>query len=255
MPLYGKVSGTWQTATAPYAKVSGVWQPLTAAYARVSGVWQQVYAATGPLSANLAPGSVSGSGVGSGPITTDRCTTTASGGTAPYTYHWEYVSGDATLSPNDSNILNPYFTASGTAPETKTGAWRCLVTDAVAVTAYTGNVSISIEFQVPELSVSLNTTGLYGIRFGLGTGNATTDDSVTATPSGGQAPYSYDWEYVSGDVSIFPFADTSATTNFHRSGAPTHQYFATWRCKVTDNLSTVVYTDNVDIELDFETGA
>lgn len=70
---------------------------------------------------------------------------------------------------------------------------------------------------------------------------------TTVTAYGGSPSYSYDWEYVSGDVQISAVSDTSATTTWQSNG--TDEIFSSvWRCKVTDSASRIVYSDNVSIE-------
>lgn len=70
---------------------------------------------------------------------------------------------------------------------------------------------------------------------------------TTVTAYGGSPSYSYDWEYVSGDVQISAVSDTSASTTWQSNG--TNQVFsAIWRCKVTDLGSRTTYSDNVTIQ-------
>jgi hypothetical protein len=75
-----------------------------------------------------------------------------------------------------------------------------------------------------------------------------------ATASGGVGPYSYLWERTPGmpvslqDTQTSVQSPTSASTRWSRT-LPTQsaEYVSTWRCRVTDNAGTVVYTPNVTV--------
>ena len=83
-----------------------------------------------------------------------------------------------------------------------------------------------------------------------GTTSSLTTNSVTATPEGGTAPYSYDWSRVSGDRSISPTSDHSATTAFQRNSTSAGTaYRATWRCSVTDANGNVAISSNVTVTI------
>ncbi len=68
---------------------------------------------------------------------------TGSGGTAPYSYQWVYVSGDnLTEAVNEFSSSTTWFRpATSTA---KVSTWRCRVTDATTATANSANVTLSI---------------------------------------------------------------------------------------------------------------
>lgn len=76
-----------------------------------------------------------------------------------------------------------------------------------------------------------------------------TTNSVTVTPSGGTAPYTYAWAFVDGDAGISINSPTSATTSF--SGDPVGTALAaTYRCTVTDSAGsplTATFTIAVSI--------
>lgn len=80
-------------------------------------------------------------------------------------------------------------------------------------------------------------------------GNKTvTTPATTALPIGGTGPFTYLWEFVSGDVTLAPVSPTLATTTFKGTvfiNGDTKT--AVWRCKITDTGagSAVVYTNNV----------
>lgn len=246
MPLHVKVSGAWKSATTPAARVSGAWKNLSNGFVRVGGAWKSFFTAT-PLSGYLERTTLSGGGVGNGPFTTTQNTYVfVSGGVAPYTFGWELVSGDASIGPNDGTAQSVTFSATGTAPETKVAVYRAVITDNVGTIAYSDNVTITLEFQADPLEVDLDTNTATGLDSAPGSAETNT---VTATPSGGVAPYSYLWERVSGDV-ITMTASTSATNTWLLAGGSPATASGVYRCKVTDDDATVAYSANVNVSLE-----
>lgn len=72
-----------------------------------------------------------------------------------------------------------------------------------------------------------------------------TTGAATVTVIGGNSPYSYQWERVSGDVFNINSIN-NATTTFNRIG--TDQFFmGTYRCRVTDSNSNVALTNNITV--------
>lgn len=104
-----------------------------------------------PLAAGVSPGTVSGSETVLGPgsvsvtVVTGNANTTVSGGQAPYTYLWEYVSGDTATALSPTSAVTAFSrTVTQISPFTEflTGVYRCRVTDARSTVAYTGNVTV-----------------------------------------------------------------------------------------------------------------
>lgn len=96
------------------------------------------------------------------------------------------------------------------------------------------------------------TGGVNATSRSVTTGGATTitqsvTPSVTCSPSGGTAPYSYLWERISGDTTVV--ANGSATAaSFSTSTANQPQSTtrsAVWRCRITDNNGIVGYAPEV----------
>lgn len=98
------------------------------------------------------------------------------------------------------------------------------------------------------LAASVNTTDLSG--FVSGEGAAVTSSPAIVTATGGQAPYTYDWTYVSGDTTTYPGSDASYASYFYRLILSGSGFTSVWKCKVTDNLGTIVYSPNVTILLE-----
>ena len=105
------------------------------------------------------------------------------------------------------------------------------------------------------LSASLFPSTVSGSNTVVGAPNpvsvtATTGSTVT-TAGGGQPPYAYLWQYVSGDTAT-PLNPASADTTFSRTVTQNAFFSVTltgvYRCRVTDALSTVVFTGNVTVE-------
>lgn len=108
-------------------------------------------AGTPSPTASAAPSSVAGSTVTSGATaTSNAATATPSGGTAPYDYAWEFVSGDATIVANTPLVASTTFRATvGSANPDRVAAWRCKVTDALGRIAYTNTVAIDLSYIGP----------------------------------------------------------------------------------------------------------
>lgn len=99
------------------------------------------------LSVSKNAGNLTGSAVGGStpPTTSQTITATASGGTAPYSYQWEYVSGDTgVLLANVSDREAYWYLANGDRPSSRTAIWRCKATDAIGNYGYTSNSQITL---------------------------------------------------------------------------------------------------------------
>lgn len=106
------------------------------------------YPAVLPLSASLSPSSVYGVTFTAGLAITATCTTTAAGGVGPYTYAWEYVSGDPATINSPSSAATSFQRLHATPGGYLAGLYRCKVTDSLGSIAYTGNVSVETEYGV-----------------------------------------------------------------------------------------------------------
>lgn len=88
------------------------------------------------LSDHNPTGAGAGSGI-FGSVTSETTTGTVSGGTAPYTYLWEQISGPGTVTANSPNSASTSFTDSAVGEGTiSTSEWRLKVTDNTAAVVY-----------------------------------------------------------------------------------------------------------------------
>lgn len=82
-----------------------------------------------------------------------------------------------------------------------------------------------------------------------------TTNTVTVTPSGGLAPYTYAWTRISGDTSTTCNSPSSASTNWSATvGAVNPDRNSTWRCRVTDSASQI-FDVNVSVSISYTGGA
>jgi hypothetical protein len=139
MPAYDNipvnVSGTWQPSV-PSVKVSGVWVPVTEGWVNVSGTWQQFYAVTPPvvITVTITPGIAYGARLGAGTVDTNSVTASASGGTGPYTYLWEYISGDTEINVITPTVATVVFRATVGIGDIFNATFRVTATDSLGNT-------------------------------------------------------------------------------------------------------------------------
>lgn len=105
----------------------------------------------GDLSAIVAPALVSKLLVAASPpaqilTTTAPAVVTATGGTAPYTYSWAYVSGDSAIYPASPTSNSSYFSGVVYQYDILNAVWRCTVTDA-AMDTVTVDVNVRLNYQ------------------------------------------------------------------------------------------------------------
>lgn len=96
------------------------------------------------------------------------------------------------------------------------------------------------------MNVSLSTTDVYGYRSGSGTG---VTNVTTATVSGGVAPYTYAWTYVSGDNTMSATVPTGVTTAFSASLSVNQEKDAVWQVVAIDNLGATSPPVQVNVTL------
>lgn len=114
------------------------------------------------------------------------------------------------------------------------GAWKQLK----EARYYDGSAWVTIATFIPELSLSVPSNE---VVTRLGAGTATTVD-VTATPTGGQAPYTYSWARIVAGSSV-SLSPNSATTKFARYLGNGDEVSETHRCTCTDAFGTTATGD------------
>jgi hypothetical protein len=135
------------------------------------------------------------------------------------------------------------WSGSGTAPQTKTATWKCVVTDAVASSVTTSNVSVSLTFNTVTLTATIDKNNVSSS--GTGVALLLTSDAVTVTPAGGTPGYTYLWQFMGGDsVSSAANTATASSTVITLSSTSPDTEIVFWRCKVTDSASNIAYTTN-----------
>jgi hypothetical protein len=97
--------------------------------------------------ATVSPEALGGFKIGTGTIVTSQtAVVTALGGVAPYTYVWTRVSGDAQVLPvsgsSDSTKFSAYI---GTAGVSYAAVYKCVVTDAAAVSIDTNSIDVTMD--------------------------------------------------------------------------------------------------------------
>lgn len=100
------------------------------------------------LAVEITSGGTISTSVSNGSQSYSGTTIVASGGTAPYAYDWERVSGDTEISAASDTAATTQWTSNGT-DEIFSAVWRCKVTDALGQIAYSGNVSITVQHGTP----------------------------------------------------------------------------------------------------------
>jgi hypothetical protein len=150
-------------------------------------------------------------------------TSSASGGTVPYSYQW-YLNGVAVSGANGASWT---FTLSSS------GSYTIYVkiTDSVGVTATSNTATVTVN---PTLSVTASPTPVV-----MDVGQSQT---FTSTVSGGTSPYTYEWYLDGGAVS----GATSASWTFTPLSAGNYTVYV----KVTDAVSGVASSNTVPVAVD-----
>jgi hypothetical protein len=173
-------------------------------------------AATGtvqPSSSTLATTNPSSVTVDSGQTAT--FSSTASGGITPYTYQWQVSINNGLNFSNISGATSSSYTT-GILSTTENGyQYRMLVTDASSNTAISGAAILTVN---GTLSATVSPTNL-----SVDQGQTAT---FTATPTGGTAPYSYQWYTCTTFTCASASIISSATSNtYSPSTAATGTYY------------------------------
>jgi len=124
-------------------------------------------------------------------------TATASGGSSPYSFTWNFGDGTANVAGGSTNPNAQSHTY------TKTGTFTVKVnaTDSTGKIA-TATSTVNISTTIPPLSVSLSGPGSGGIGSSL---------TISATATGGSTPYSFSWTAIGGSPSSGTGSSLSTT--------------------------------------------
>lgn len=149
MTLKIQDAGTLRTITRLAIRQAGVTRQIKTLKVMHGGVLRTVAVFASPLSLSASPAGSSNTYESFGlplpqTLTSDLITAIPSGGLAPFTYAWAYLSGD-TFTVSHPTSAGTYFSHTFNSFGIRSGTYRCTVTDSVGTTA-TVDVPISIEF-------------------------------------------------------------------------------------------------------------
>ncbi len=68
----------------------------------------------------------------------------ASGGTPPYSYQWQRVSGSTATTASTPNSFDTSFVTTGTVGPPRVSTWRCQITDAASTVVFTNNITVRV---------------------------------------------------------------------------------------------------------------
>ena len=151
-----------------------------------------------------------------------------SGGIAPYTYAWVRNSGTASNISNAASSSPTISATLNTAGQSLTESWTVTVKDSTntstsaSVTANFTVNSTPLTASVSPATVNLNTTEA-----------GTVSSTVTATPSGGVAPYRYQWNRTTGTRSIIS-SNTVSAPSISAALVANDNFSETWNVVITD---------------------
>lgn len=112
----------------------------------MSGVVAVLAVGRPDFSAAASPATLYGFRVGSGTVlSSESSTVTVIGGTAPYTYLWSRVSGDAQIGPINGISASTRFSATMLAGTGYAATYKCTVTDALAASVDSNNITINLD--------------------------------------------------------------------------------------------------------------
>lgn len=111
------------------------------------------------------------------------------------------------------------------------GAWKQIV----EVRAYEADAWRTVATFVAPMSLDISPDSAFATRFGAGVAVSRT---VTATPTGGQGPYTYSWTNITTGGTATATNPNSATTSFSRFLENEEEVSETFLCVVTDSFGT-----------------
>lgn len=98
------------------------------------------------LAASVLPVGLSATRFGAGTaVTLQTAITTVVGGVPPYTYLWTRVSGNTEIGPISGTSASTQFSGYFPYPDTYATIYKCVVTDAAAVSVDSNSITIDME--------------------------------------------------------------------------------------------------------------
>lgn len=144
MPLKAVVNGTETDAERMEVTIGNAQKRAVRVEAWNGSAWKVAQSFAPPISLNVAPSEVFGSGNSMSVIliTSGVATATPTGGTAPYTYAWSFVGGDPMTVTSPTNASTTFRFGLGPS-DARSATYRCTVTDKNGLTAQ-DTVSITL---------------------------------------------------------------------------------------------------------------
>ncbi len=97
-------------------------------------------------------------------------------------------------------------------------------------------------------ALSASVSGTYYSLYRARAGTPSKGPAITCSGAGGTAPYSYSWEYQSGDTGFTADSPTSNSTQWSHPLGTIGEFYGYWRCKVTDATSAVAYSETITLD-------
>ena len=111
-----------------------------------------------------------------------------------------------------------------------------------------GNVLRTV-FQA--MTVTLSTLTEIEADSGAASNGLVTSDSITSSVSGGTGPYTYEWQYVSGNPSITADTPTADNTTFSSPCFAGIQKLAVFKLQVTDSDGVIGFSEELTVALEW----
>lgn len=162
-------------------------------------------------------------------------------GVAPYTYEWTRVdtTGGTDFGCSTPNDETTTFSRTSSVTSSITQTWRCTVNDSAGQQAH---IDVPVTLDTINSTVSLGGSITPSPAVESAAPGEVLEATVTMTPTGGTAPYTYLWSRVAsgangdtGGPDFYHGSLTAATVTFGRaSGTLRRTRMQNWKCVATD---------------------